>query len=418
MFLIPPRRSCRIVARSAASALMGRQSPTTGPSRLIPEERSCASPAKKVRELEASHGIPIALVRDTSPDSVLAVAEAAWRHGRDRHVIRYRDVSPAITPHLIAHELEHLRLEAHARAAGRYRQFATTPHTRAQAIRSLAPHVQRLRRLGFPEDQIQTVMLDFVDGLARQLFNCPLDMLVEHNLYHDIAALRPSQFLSLRKTHREAAIAVTNPDVRRLSPPTIYRASVTLNHAYALFTDWLFSGATTYAQIYRQTDTLDTAQRLFQAWQTMMRTYRPGDEYALVDEFARILGLQDWYVWQPLEPSSPEGPTNPQLLRAKHPAAVMYCLGALQRFQAMDKDQIFRIGAEIALLGQTGIDYASPEPKYTLRSLPGEKFTGLQLLCFMYVAFQQVHPELDLHLDLQDAYAQALQLFQAHPSTP
>lgn len=280
------------------------------------------------------------------------------------------------------------------------------------------PHVQRLRRLGFPEDQIQTVMLDFVDGLARQLFNCPLDMLVEHNLYHDIAALRPSQFLSLRKTHHEAAIAVTNPDVRRLSPPTIYRASVTLNHAYALFTDWLFSGATTYAQIYRQTDTLDTAQRLFQAWQTMMRTYRPGDEYALVDEFARILGLQDWYVWQPLEPSSPEGPTNPQLLRAKHPAAVMYCLGALQRFQAMDKDQIFRIGAEIALLGQTGIDYASPEPKYTLRSLPGEKFTGLQLLCFMYVAFQQVHPELDLHLDLQDAYAQALQLFQAHPSTP
>ena len=370
----------------------------------------------RVLALEESLGTPITLVPDNSLEYVLAVSEAAWRHGRGNHVIRYRDTIPAITPHLIAHELEHLRLESQARAANRYRQFATTPKTREQAIRSIASHVQHLQRLGFPDSEIQNVTLQFVDGLARQLFNCPLDMLVEHRLYHDLEALRPSQFVSLRKVHQDAALIVTNPEIRKLSPPSIWRASVALNHAYALFTDQLFSGATEYARVYHDTGTLNIAQKLLQAWHTMMTSYRPGDEYTLVDEFAQILGLRGWYDWQPVALSE-GGPTNPQLLAAKHPAAVMYCLGALQRFQGMPKDEIFRIGAEIALLGRTGIDYASAEPKYTLHSLPGEKFTGLQLLCLMYVAFQQVQPGLNLQLDLKDAYTQALQIFQAHQSS-
>ena len=144
----------------------------------------------------------------------------------------------------------------------------------------------------------------------------------------------------------------------------------------------------------------------------MMENFQPGDEYELVDTFARILNLKDWFEWKPDNsgPSRPEGTTNPELLKAKEPAAVMYCLDALNRFDNMSKDEIFRIGAEIALLGANGIDYASPDPQYTLRSIPGKKFTGLHLLALMYVAFKITRPSTNLELDLEEAYNLALKL--------
>lgn len=43
-----------------------------------------------------------------------------------------------------------------------------------------------------------------------------------------------------------------------------------------------------------------------------------------------------------------------------------------------------------------------------------ERFSGLQLLSLMYVAFQQVNPSLDLHLPFEDAYRQALDMFRRH----
>jgi hypothetical protein len=41
------------------------------------------------------------------------------------------------------------------------------------------------------------------------------------------------------------------------------------------------------------------AQRLFQHWQSRQGNLGPGDEYTLVDEFADLLGLRDWYEWRP-----------------------------------------------------------------------------------------------------------------------
>lgn len=56
-------------------------------------------------ELEEQGGIEIEMVNDNRIDTQ-AVAQIAWHgYGRKNHVIRYRDVDPLITPHLLAHEL-------------------------------------------------------------------------------------------------------------------------------------------------------------------------------------------------------------------------------------------------------------------------------------------------------------------------
>ena len=89
--------------------------------------------------------------------------------------------------------------------------------------------------------------------------------------------------------------------------------------------------------------------------------------------------------------------------------AVMYCLGALERFEKMRPDEVQAVGFEIAMLGQRGIEVNNPDVTYPLRTVPG-KFTGLQLMAQMYVAFKQIAPEQDIGFDLSQEYAAALQL--------
>jgi hypothetical protein len=89
--------------------------------------------------------------------------------------------------------------------------------------------------------------------------------------------------------------------------------------------------------------------------------------------------------------------------------AVMYSLGALERFEAMRSDEVRAVAFEIAMLGRQGIDVNNSDVIYTLRSIPGE-FTGLQLMSLMYVAFKQIAPEQDIGFDLSQEYDAALQL--------
>lgn len=86
--------------------------------------------------------------------------------------------------------------------------------------------------------------------------------------------------------------------------------------------------------------------------------------------------------------------------------AVMYCLAAIQKFAGMTPEQVRNVGFEIATLGMNGINVNDPDSQYHLRTLPGT-FTGLQLLCYEYVAFKQFAPEMDIGFDLSKEYGEA-----------
>lgn len=90
--------------------------------------------------------------------------------------------------------------------------------------------------------------------------------------------------------------------------------------------------------------------------------------------------------------------------------AVMYCLDALEKFDAAGMETVQAVTLEIALLGRQGLDTNDPTPKYRLQSLPGE-FTGLQLVSLMYVGFKQLAPDHDVGFDLAEEYATARELF-------
>ena len=378
---------------------------------------------ERTQELELETGHSIKVVEYNSLD-VRAVSELAWRHGRSEHRIRHKLAERAILPHLLAHELEHIDAEDEARRAGRVKTFKWTPETQAIGMKAISDHPFKLRSAGIPESKIPNLMYQYVHGITYQVYNSPLDMVLEYRLHANDTPVRASQFAWLYAQHLETLQVFTTPEIKRLSPPRIYKANLALNCAFDLFVDSLYAGRTDYASAYRNSEVLPIAQKLFATWQAAMPNLKPGDEYAIVDEFARILKLEGWYEWgtdeemppelTELEVSepSPQGATNPDLLKEKSSAAVMYLHGALKRFAGMTDAQVRAVGKEIAMRGIEGIDYASPESQYIVAAFPGETFTGLQMLCMMYVAFKRTEPSLDLQLDFQDEYETALKMFQ------
>lgn len=108
-----------------------------------------------------------------------------------------------------------------------------------------------------------------------------------------------------------------------------------------------------------------------------------------------------------------EGTTNPELLQQKHPAAVLHVLDALHHYAPLSAEQVLEIAFEIGMLGQRGLDYADPAPKYTLRTLPGEPFTDLHLMCRLHRSFKRLAPEHDTGRDLDAPFLTALEFFNA-----
>lgn len=95
-----------------------------------------------------------------------------------------------------------------------------------------------------------------------------------------------------------------------------------------------------------------------------------------------------------------------------NPQAIDYCLQALKAFQSMSPQEVAGVAMEAAALGQSGLDVNNPNKTYQLRAVPGN-YTGLQVVCFMYVALEQVAPGQDIGFDLKAEYAEAMSLFKS-----
>jgi hypothetical protein len=126
-----------------------------------------------------------------------------------------------------------------------------------------------------------------------------------------------------------------------------------------------------------------------------------------------VITLEDDTVVIQYKEQEKEGVDNPELLKSKEASADMYLLNALQRFDKLTVEQVRTIAFEIGFKAQQGISFDDPVPKYTLKSLPGEVFSGLQLMCLMYAGFQRFAPERDLGMDLHASFLRAVTLFLA-----
>ncbi len=347
-----------------------------------------------------------------------AITETAWQHGRDHHVIRVRQsLAPAVKLHMRAHELCRLILQAEARNAGTNRRFTTDESHRALAVREIESELSGVRR-AVPAHAVEGLIDQLFRGLMSQLYNLPIDMIIERRIATRHPALRFAQVQSVGLVIEEAVKGCSAPDIVRVVPRRILHASRFLNACYAAFVDHQFAGALAASPPFIQMGAMDRGLGLFQLWEKETAHLTPGSEYEVVDKFAADLRLGGWFQWQD-EPSeaasesSTEGSSNPELLALKAPAAVFHFLEILKRLDGMDGETIKHVAAESARAGETGLDYASPEKSYRVPAYGEEMLSGLEVMCVMFAAFQHFAPQHDLAIDLHDAYEKALALHEA-----
>lgn len=365
-------------------------------------------------------GYPIECREDGGMDASLSgMASMAWKYGRDRHLIKTK---PGLPPpdllHVTAHEITHIFLESRARESGKNRFFSTNEKTIRTGLGGLGNHIAKLAKAGLAPGQAEDFLKRICGFACSTLFNTPLDFEIEWEIHNRIPELRHAQFVSLHRLAEEAIHAVTHSHSLGEIPKKFLEPVVALNAAAALFLDDFSGGATAFWPRYSNFKGVKLAPELFQIWKSRPIPSPPGAEYSLVDQFAGVLGMQGWYQWIPdtgsnpeIHPDSPpEGVSNPALFAEKQPEAQSHLLDALRRFDGMEPGKIREIAFEIGKLGQEGIDYADPRRGYTLRSIPGQSFSGLHLMCLMFAAFKRIAPDLDSGMDLEDPWLEALQI--------
>jgi aryl-alcohol dehydrogenase-like predicted oxidoreductase len=96
---------------------------------------------------------------------------------------------------------------------------------------------------------------------------------------------------------------------------------------------------------------------------------------------------------------------------------VLYCLDALRKYGPMRREEVEQVAYEIASvisdeMAEGDDEVHDDEGKvYRLESIEGE-FTGIQLLCYMYVGFRLLDEDIDLGDDLEEEYEAAQHLYR------
>ncbi len=418
-------------ARSEPVFWAARESYLETASAIAKINKEKAGEALKVYEehIEDISGFPVREGRGDLAAMIVGQTQMAWKKDRDHHLLLMRTAYPEpLEQHIKAHELTHIALEAEARALGRNKWFATTAATREHAIRSMGADIKKLERMGLSNERTAELMVELLNGACGFVFNAPLDLIIEQRIRERLPDLRYNQLCSLIQLAKEAESASTNKDARALTPSRILRVNDALNGAMALWLSDFSGGIGNFVQSYRTFDAFPIAQRIYHHFKERTKgKLKPGDEYMLVDEIADMLGIRDWYQWiddpgvvsKPVTNSAvatdnlPQGTTNPELLRSKDMASTMYLLAALERFEKLPASKVKQIALEIAVLGMSGLDYASSEKTYRLNAISGAEFSGLEVMCLMHAGLRQVEPGMDTGIDLDEPFATAKKLFSA-----
>lgn len=237
---------------------------------------------------------------DSLPRHIGGTIRMAWKHQRDHHqlLLRGGDYPEILRQHLTAHELHHLMFESQARSQGVNQWFTASDMHRRAARADLAPSLEKLRKEGVPDDQMDGLFGSFFSGVTSLIYNCPIDMRIERTIRAEYPTLKQAQFCGVAQMAHEAQQASFSEKVRTAFPAPMLRLNDALNTAFALFVDDLFERATAFSEAYRPLPAYREGQKLYQLWQDLDADTPVGEEWRMVDAFAERLGLTNWFAWR------------------------------------------------------------------------------------------------------------------------
>ena len=380
-------------------------------------------------ELEDVDHIPIRFEEDRNL-KIYAKLEYAITHGKKEHVIKYNP-DRQFVDHLFIHEMMHLKMGQKATKAGRGKVVTSTEQTKAAFYRRYFKFMKNSHKY-LSSQEMSKIMTQLADGLNLQLMNCPLDLLVEHNIYATYKQVRPFQLLSLYHTELDNIKNVQSADKGNVFPREIIKANKIMILVSTLHFKDMY-GLDLIKNYHPTKAELDQAMDLYDEYKAYVDTFKDGDEYELLEYFVSSLNMEELIALQDekeyaaaLGREEKKEPLSDQEVDVENARFAldhqdganatetmmmsMYMLGAMEEFDKMTKEEVHNVAIEIATVGINGI---SPKGKYSINSFPGKEFSGYQFLAYYYVSFARAIPNMlkKLELPFEKAYESALQLY-------
>lgn len=391
------------------------------------------------RQLEIECGKGIDIIKD-SEITTAAKFEFAENHNTSKHSVKFKPNYPAVE-HLIMHELVHLKFVVDARKKGVNKLFTSQSRHRNAFNKWIQPSVQKLKRMGVPENQVLNYMNGLFDGMNLQVYNAPIDLFVENFLYINFPELRSYQFVSLYNLLMEALQSVTDKKVIEISPKEIASKNKIYNIVNAMQFRELF-GIDMISDFKPTSTELKQATSFYEEFLEYKDNKEEAEEYELVQHWADDLQLSDYFelidenahraknskeqellnVFEKFLGLNnevnvdTEAETNLFLKNQKEKGTnievVMYMVEALEYFEGLPIEKIKNIAFEIALQGTKGYH---PENKgYKIKLMPDKIFAGYHILAYYYVSFALAAPEVlnDLKLPFHEEYLMAKSIYK------
>lgn len=391
-------------------------------------------------ELEAVDGVNIRITEDKSLN-VHAKMEYAPLHAAKEHVVRYNPEKDFVE-HLFIHEMMHLKMSQQATKANRAKAVISSESTRS-AFRKRYLDFMKKKHSHIPSRELDKVIAGLADGLGLQLMNCPLDLLVEHMIYTNYQVVRPIQLLSLFHMEQDNINAVKQAATNGFFPKEIVYANKVMNIVTSLHFKDIY-GINLIGQYHPTKRELEHAKDLYDEFKAYLDTFKPGDEYEMLEYFVQSFDMEDLVEivdesqvtagmkadlsmksnlkdlagdalsTEAVDAANASFALNHQ--DGANPAETMmmsmYMLGAMEYFDTLEPHDVHRIALEIAMVGVTGIN---PKGKYSIKSIPDKEFGGYQFLAYYYVSWARAIPEKLEHLGLpfSKAYESAMQMYHA-----
>jgi len=401
---------------------------------LVDRKLGAAVVQKLCEEQHKASGKPVRSVADEKIPTA-ARLEVAETYNRPEHVVRYKPGYPCVE-HLEVHELYHLRYITEARGAGLNELFTAGPSNKKAFMKARAKDRDRMLKQGIGEEAVDRFLAGLFDGMNLQVFNAPIDLLIEYDMHREFPEMRPYQFLSLERLIDEGIQATTDKRIVDLGPGEILSKSKVYSLTLAMLYHELY-GVDRLPEFKAAGLEKQQATKFYDEFKEYREDHEPAEEYELVRHWAEDLKLTPYFALvkeeehraksaAPLEDQLERIQADPLDQHSKDPerdramatfqataaeqglnsAVVMFMVDALQHFETMPLPKI----KEIAMLGTQGI--APDKQGYKLHHVPGKTFSGSHLLAYYYVSWKRAIPEMveQLHLPYEKEYGMAVQL--------
>jgi tetratricopeptide (TPR) repeat protein len=246
-------------------------------------------------ELEVMLGRKITF-KENKNIGLTARVEVAEHKNLNSHIIHFNPSNPDYS-YQIMHELMHLYLINDARKKGN-NKFCRSSGDHLKKFLNRCKSVQRkhykkLFKVGMSPYKLVELWKSLFQTICIQTYNTPIDLFIEQTLFDEYPDFRPIQFHGLFRLMEELISSAVNKTLNKFMPPFTRKANIIFIYTQLFqFRDLYGIDLTNMINLSKSKQ---RAEELYKEYLQIKDNRRPGDEYKLVEKWAKDLYLNNFF---------------------------------------------------------------------------------------------------------------------------